>query len=162
MATPENLQLACEKVYANKGAPGMDGVTVDDIEEHIPEYDSAILRKVKDGSYQPLPVKGVYIPKENGAKRALGIPVVRDHIVQQMILNILDPYIDPHFSDYSYGFRKGRNAHDAIRQVEAYANEGYIYVVNCDLSKYFDTVHYQKLMSYVGYYVKDKTVNYLL
>ncbi|WP_162890829.1 hypothetical protein [Suicoccus acidiformans] len=85
MATPENLQLACEKVYANKGAPGMDGVTVDDIEEHISEYGSAILWKVKDGSYQPLPVKGVYIPKENGAKRVLGIPVVRDRIVQQMI-----------------------------------------------------------------------------
>ncbi|WP_162890783.1 reverse transcriptase domain-containing protein [Suicoccus acidiformans] len=97
---------------------------VDDIEETISEYGSAILRKVKGGNYQVLPVNRVYIPKDSRGKCVLGIPVVRDRIVQQMILNILDPYIAPHFSDHSYGFRKGRNAHDAIHQVEAYTNEG--------------------------------------
>lgn len=162
IATAQNLFNACEKVYSNKGAPGIDGVTVEEIEAHIQKYANAILRKVRDGSYQPTPVKRVYIPKDNGDKRALGIPVVRDRIVQQMILNVLDPLIDPTFSDHSYGFRKGRSAQDAIRQVEAYATEGYTWVVNCDLAKYFDTVHHQKLMSYVGYYVKDKRVIKLL
>lgn len=162
IATPQNLAYACQKVCSNKGAPGIDGITVEEIEAHIQEYGNALLRKVGDGTYKPTPVKRVYIPKDNGDKRALGIPIVRDRIVQQMILNVLDPMIDPSFSDYSYGFRKGRSAHDAIRQVEAYANEGYTWVVNCDLSKYFDTVHHQKLMNYVGYYVKDKRVIKLL
>lgn len=162
IATPQNLSNACDKVYSNKGAPGIDGVTVEDIEAHIQEYGQALLMKVGDGTYRPTPVKRVYIPKDNGDKRALGIPVVRDRIVQQMLLNVLDPLIDPSFSEYSYGFRKNRGAHDAIRQVEAYASEGYTWAVNCDLSKYFDTVHHQKLMNYVGYYVKDKRIIKLL
>lgn len=158
IATPENLKEACAKVYSNKGAAGIDGMNVYDLESHIAKYGRAILDKLKAGTYQPQMVKRVYIPKDNGDKRALGIPVVRDRVVQQMILNILDPMIDPSFSDYSYGFRKGRSAHNAIRQVESYINEGYTWVVNCDLSKYFDTVNHQKLMSLVRYYVKDKRV----
>lgn len=162
IASPENLEIAKKKVKSNKGAPGIDGVSVEEIEEHIEEYQKALLYKVREGTYKPTPVKRVYIPKDNGDKRALGIPVVRDRIVQQMILNVLDPMIDPYFSENSYGFRKNRSCHDAVNQVLAYANEGYTWVVNCDLEKFFDTVNHQKLMSYLNYYVKDKKLNKLL
>lgn len=162
IANRGNMLKAIEQVKANKGAPGIDGMTVEELSGHMFQYGAALLRKVKDGTYRPMPVRRVYIPKDGGGKRPLGIPVVRDRMVQQMILNVLDPLIDPHFSDHSYGFRKGRGAHDAIRQVEEYGDEGYIWAVNCDLAKYFDTINHQKLMSYLNYYVKNKALNRLL
>lgn len=151
-----NMERAIEKVRKNKGAPGVDGMTVDELEEHMQTYGSAIVRKLKDGTYQPQPVKRVEIPKANGGVRLLGIPTVRDRVVQQAILQVIDPIIDPHFSKYSYGFRKGRNAHQAIERVIGYYEEGYRVVVDCDLKNYFDTINHQILRNNLEYYIQDK------
>lgn len=155
---PVNIWNAVAKVKANKGAGGIDGVTVNELENHIQKYMEPLRRKISDGSYQPQPIRRVYIPKKNGDKRPLGIAVVRDRVVQQAILQVIEPIIDPNFSEYSYGFRKGRNAHMAIKQAEAYYEEGYKVAVDCDLHSYFDTINQQKLMAYLSYYIKDKTV----
>ena len=153
-----NMERAVAKVRKNKGAPGTDGVTVDELELHMSKYYSQIIRKLKDGTYTPVPVKRVEIPKDNGGKRLLGIPSVRDRVVQQAILQVIDPIIDPNFSDYSYGFRKGRNAHQAIEHIQEYYEEGYRVVVDCDLKNYFDTINHQRLRSNLEYYVQDKVV----
>lgn len=153
-----NMERAIEKVRKNKGAPGVDGMTVDELEEHMQTYGSAIVQKLKDGTYQPQPVKRVEIPKANGGVRLLGIPTVRDRVVQQAILQVIDPIIDPHFSEYSYGFRKGRNAHQAIERVIGYYGEGYRVVVDCDLKNYFDTINHQILRNNLEYYIQDKVV----
>lgn len=153
-----NMERAIEKVRKNKGAPGVDGMTVDELEEHMQTYGSAIVRKLKDSTYQPQPVKRVEIPKANGGVRRLGIPTVRDRVVQQAILQVIDPIIDPHFSEYSYGFRKGRNAHQAIEHVIGYYEEGYRVVVDCDLKNYFDTINHQILRNNLEYYIHDKVI----
>lgn len=153
-----NLEIAIEKVRKNKGAPGVDGITVEELDEHMSKYYPFLVRKLKDGTYQPQPVRRVEIPKANGGKRLLGIPCVRDRVVQQAILQVIDPIIDPHFSDNSYGFRKGRNAHQAIKKVQQYYEEGYRVVVDCDLKNYFDTINHQKLRNNLEYYIQDKVV----
>lgn len=153
-----NLERAKEKVRKNKGAPGVDGVTVDELDEHIDKYYPYLIKKLKEGTYQPQPVRRVEIPKPNGSKRLLGIPCVRDRVVQQALLQVIDPIIDPHFSDNSYGFRKGRNAHQAIEKVQQYYKEGYRVVVDCDLKSYFDTINHQKLRNNLEWYIKDKVV----
>lgn len=153
-----NLQLAKEKVRKNKGAPGVDGITVDELDDHMAKYYSHLIRKLKDGTYQPQPVRRVDIPKADGSMRHLGIPCVLDRVVQQAILQVLDPIIDPHFSDNSYGFRKGRNAHQAIQKAQQYYEEGYRVVVDCDLKSYFDTINHQKLRNKLEWYIKDKIV----
>src|SRR5699024_2194552 len=153
-----NMERAIAKVRKNKGAPGIDGITVDELDLHMSKYYSHIIRKVKEGSYKPLPVKRVEIPKANGGIRLLGIPTVRDRVVQQAILQVIDPIIDPNFSEYSYGFRKGRNAHQAIEQIQQYYKEGYRIVVDCDLKNYFDTINHQRLRSNLEYYIKDKVI----
>lgn len=158
IATPRNLVIACEKVYKNKGAAGIDGITVFEIDEHMAKYQKAIIAKLLDGTYEPQPVKRVSIPKENGSMRNLGIPVVRDRVVQQAILQIIEPLIDPHFSKYSFGFRKGRSAHDAIKQAEKYIEDGYKTIVDCDLKNYFDMVNHQKLMVYLREFIQDEIV----
>ena len=158
IATPRNLVIACEKVYKNKGAAGIDGITVQEIDEHMGKYQKAIIAKLLDGTYKPQPVKRVSIPKENGSMRNLGIPVVRDRIVQQAILQIIEPLVDPYFSKYSFGFRKGRSAHDAIKQAEKYIEEGYKTIVDCDLKNYFDMVNHQKLMVYLREFIQDEIV----
>lgn len=153
-----NMEFAIEKVRKNKGAPGVDGITVEQLDEHMAKYFPYIIQKLKDGTYQPQPVRRVEIPKPNGGKRLLGIPCVRDRVVQQAILQVIDPIIDPHFSDNSYGFRKGRNAHQAMEKVQQYYQEGYRVVVDCDLKSYFDTINHQKLRNNLEYYIKDKVV----
>lgn len=153
-----NIMLAVKKVKNNKGKPGVDGMTVDELDLHMKEYYSHIIRKLREGTYQPQPVKRVEIPKANGGIRLLGIPSVRDRVVQQAILQVIAPIIDPHFSDYSFGFRKGRNAHQAIKQVQEYYEEGYRIVVDCDLKNYFDTINHQKLRNNLEYYIQDKIV----
>lgn len=116
IATSDNLKIASKKVYQNKGAAGIDGVNVYELNAHPIRYGKKMIEKMKAGTYQPQPVKQVSIPKDSGGTRNLGIPVVHDRVVQQAILQVVEPIIDPSFSNYSYGFRKGRNAHQAIKQ----------------------------------------------
>src|SRR5690625_2542572 len=153
-----NLWTAYEKVYANKGAPGVDGLTVFELKGHMNKYYESLKRKLRDGTFQPQPVKRVAIPKPDGSKRNLGIPCVLDRVVQQAILQVIDPIIDPQFSDNSFGFRKGRNQHQAIERAKEYYKEGYRVVVDCDLKSYFDTIHHQRIRSYLEYFIKDKIV----
>ncbi|MGB7460884.1 MAG: group II intron reverse transcriptase/maturase [Carnobacterium jeotgali] len=154
----DNLERAMIKVRKNKGAPGVDGLTVYQLEGHMKRYYPHLIRKLKDGSYQPQPVRRVSIPKSDGTKRLLGIPSVLDRVVQQAILQVIDPIIDPQLSDNSYGFRKGRNAHQAIQKAEQYYKEGYRVVVDCDLKSYFDTIHHQKLRANLEWFIQDKIV----
>jgi len=153
-----NLWSAYKKVKKNNGAPGIDGITVNELKSHMEEYYQSLKRKLKDGTYQPQPVKRVPIPKPDGSKRYLGIPCVLDRVVQQAILQVINPIIDPHFSDKSFGFRKGRNAHQAIKLAEHYYQEGYRVVVDCDLKSYFDTIHHQRLRAYLEEFISDKIV----
>ena len=154
----DNLWKAHDKVKSNKGAPGIDGITIDELEDHMKKYFDQLQRKLRDGTYIPQPVKRVAIPKADGSKRYLGIPCVLDRVVQQAILQVIDPIIDPYFSKYSYGFRKGKDAHQAIQKAQAYYKEGYQTIVDCDLKSYFDTIHHQRLQSYLEYFIKDKMV----
>jgi len=158
ISSEENLYLATKEVIRNRGIGGIDGIQVDELEKHMSQYLPYIQRKLLDGSYQPQAIQRVYIPKANGGKRPLGIAVLRDRVIQQAILRVIDPIIDPHFSEYSYGFRRKRSAHMAIAQAEKYYEEGFKIAVDCDLKGYFDTINHQKLMSYTSYYIKDKTV----
>ncbi|MCJ7843677.1 reverse transcriptase domain-containing protein, partial [Lederbergia sp. NSJ-179] len=153
-----NLFNACKKVKANKGAPGIDGMTVHELFEHVSQYLKPLKKKLKDGTYQPLPVKRVEIPKEDGSKRKLGIPCVRDRMVQQAIYQVIGGLIDPYFSESSYGFRPKRNQHQAIGKSIEYYKQGYRVVVDCDLKSYFDTINHQKLMAYLEEFIQDKTV----
>ncbi|MGJ7923308.1 group II intron reverse transcriptase/maturase [Neobacillus sp. LXY-4] len=153
-----NLLLACEKVKANKGAPGIDGMTVDELFAHVTKFLKHLKRKLKDGTYKPLPVKRVEIPKPDGSKRKLGIPCVRDRMVQQAIYQVIGGIIDPHFSEMSYGFRPNKNQHQAIEQSIKYYEQGYRVVVDCDLKSYFDTINHQKLMEYLKVFIQDKVV----
>jgi RNA-directed DNA polymerase len=154
----ENLWNAYEKVKSNKGAPGVDGITVNQLKSHMEKYLQPLKQKLMDGTYQPQPVKRVAIPKPDGSKRYLGIPCVLDRVVQQAILQVIEPIIDPHFSENSFGFRKGRNAHQAIKLAEQHYQDGYRVVVDCDLKSYFDTIHHQRVRAYLEEFISDKTV----
>lgn len=154
----DNLWDAYKKVKKNKGAPGVDGITVHQLKKHMMDYFEPLQRKLENGTYKPQPVRRVAIPKPNGEKRYLGIPCVLDRVVQQAILQVINPIIDPHFSDNSYGFRKGRNAHQAIDQAKIYYKEGFRVVVDCDLKSYFDTIHHHRIRAYLEYFIKDKIV----
>ncbi|SFE51694.1 group II intron reverse transcriptase/maturase [Alteribacillus iranensis] len=154
----KNLWSAYKKVRKNKGAPGIDGITVYQLKRHMETYYQPLKKKLKEGTYQPQPVKRVAIPKPDGAKRYLGIPCVLDRVVQQAILQVIEPIIDPHFSQKSFGFRKGRNAHQAIKLAEQYYEDGYKVAVDCDLKSYFDTIHHQRVRAYLEEFILDKTV----
>lgn len=154
----ENLWNAYKKVKSNKGAPGVDGVTVHQLKSHMEKYYQSLKQKLLDGTYQPQPVKRVAIPKSDGSKRYLGIPCVLDRVVQQAILQVIEPLIDPYFSEKSFGFRKGRDAHQAIKLAEQYYLEGYRVVVDCDLKSYFDTIHHQRVRAYLEEFISDKIV----
>ncbi|WP_258000242.1 group II intron reverse transcriptase/maturase [Bacillus sp. Marseille-P3661] len=122
------------------------------------KYYQPLRQKLKEGTYQPQPVKRVAIPKTDGSKRYLGIPCVLDRVVQQAIHQVIEPIIDPYFSEKSFGFRKGRNAHQAIQLAEQYYQEGYRVVVDCDLKSYFDTIHHQRLRAFLEEFISDKIV----
>ncbi len=154
----DNLILAAEKVRKNKGAPGVYGMTVQEIEHHIIEYYPYIREKLLDGSYQPQPVRRVEIPKSNGKTWKLGIPVVRDRVIQMAIKQVIEPVIDRQFSDSSHGFRPGKGTKTALKQCVEYYEDGLKHVVDCDLKQCFDTLNHDKMMYHLEQFVQDKAI----
>jgi len=152
----ENLETAWKRVRANKGAPGVDGITIEQFPDRTRPLWGDIRASLETGTYQPKPVLRVEIPKPTGGVRPLGIPTVQDRLIQQSIAQVLTPIFDPQFSASSFGFRPGRSAHDAVRQVRAYLRQGYRFAVDIDLAKFFDTVDFDLLMHFVGRKVRDK------
>src|SRR3546814_577602 len=143
-----NLNRAYKRVKANKGAAGIDGMTVDDLLTWISSHKESLIASLLTGSYQPQPVLGVEVPKPGGkGVRQLGIPRVVDRLIQQAIHQVLEPLFDPDFSDSSYGFRPGRSAHQALKKAQEYVREGYEIVVDIDAEKFFDRVNHDILMS---------------
>ena len=153
---PDNLNQAYARVRANKGAPGIDGMRVDQLAGWIKEHKQAFIAGLLDGSHEPSAVRGVQIPKPGGGERQLGIPTVIDRLVQQAFLQVLTPILDPTFSPSSYGFRPGKGAHDALAAAKAHVAEGYTTVVDIDLEKFFDRVNHDVLMNRLGRHVGDK------
>lgn len=153
-----NMMRACQRVISNGGAPGVDSVTTAELKGWLNEHWPRIKVKLQGGSYRPDPVRIVEIPKPGGGKRMLGIPTVADRLIQQALLQVLTPIFDPIFSEHSYGFRPGRSAHQAVHQARAYMAEGYRWVVDMDLEKFFDRVNHDVLMARVARRVKDKAV----
>jgi RNA-directed DNA polymerase len=152
----DNLWRAWRRVKANKGAPGSDGVTIADFPAYAREHWPTVREQIEQGQYVPQPVRRVELRKSGGGTRKLGIPVIVDRVLQQAIAQVLTPIFDPTFSDSSFGFRPGRNAHQAIRQVQAYVKDGYRVAVDLDLAKFFDTVNQDLLMSLLGRTIRDK------
>ena len=152
----ENLNRAYRRVKANKGAPGVDGMTVGELGRWLKEHKEALLASLRDGSYQPQAVRGVEIPKPGGGVRQLGIPTVVDRFVQQALLQVLEPLLDPTFSASSYGFRPGRSAHDALAAARKYVADGRVIVVDLDLEKFFDRVNHDMLMARLARRIADK------
>ena len=135
----ENLQRAWKRVKANKGAAGVDGLDIARTGEHLKHAWPAIRQQLLDGTHRPQPVRPVGIPKPDGSERERGIPTVTDRLIQQALLQVLQPLIDPTFSEHSYGFRPGRRAQDAVLAAQRYAQQGYRIVVDVDLSQFLDT-----------------------
>jgi RNA-directed DNA polymerase len=153
-----NLNRAYRRVIANKGAPGVDGMTVHELRGWIGEHKAELIAALLDGTYQPQPVRGVEIPKVGGGVRQLGIPTVVDRLVQQALLQVLERLWDPTFSDSSFGFRAGRGAHQALTRASRYVSEGATVVVDMDLEKFFDRVNHDILMSRIARRIGDKRV----
>jgi RNA-directed DNA polymerase len=153
----ENCQQALRRVKANKGAPGVDGMNVRELEAHLKQHWPAIREQLLSGTYRPQPVRRVEIDKPDaGGVRKLGIPTVLDRFIQQAVLQVLQKRWDPTFSDHSYGFRPERSAHQAVARAQQYVAEGYRWVVDLDLEKFFDRVGHDKLMSRIAERVSDK------
>lgn len=152
----ENLKEALRRVKANKGAPGVDGMTVNQLGDHLKQHWPAIREKLLSGTYRPRPVKRVEIPKPDGGVRKLGIPTVLDRFIQQAVMQALQRRWDPEFSNSSYGFRPGRSAHQAVAQAQQYIAEGYGWCVDLDLEKFFDRVNHDRLMAQIAKRVDDK------
>jgi RNA-directed DNA polymerase len=143
---PENLAAAWKRVKANKGAPGIDGMTVEDFPAFARVHWPRIASAIRDGTYRPAPVKRVWIPKPDGSKRPLGIPTVLDRVIQQAVAQVLGPLFEVGFSEHSYGYRPGRSAHQAVAVMEAGWKEGRRHAVECDLKSFFDTVSHDRLL----------------
>ena len=154
----ENLNEAYKRVKANKGAPGVDGMTIEEALPYLREHKDEIIGRIERGKYTPSPVKRVEIPKPDGGIRKLGIPTVRDRVFQQAITQKLTPIYEPLFSDGSYGYRPGRSAQDAILKVKEYAEAGYRHAVILDLSKYFDTLNHELLLNILRRDIHDERV----
>jgi RNA-directed DNA polymerase len=152
----ENLKAALRQVKANKGSPGVDGMTVGGITDYLKQHWPAIREQLLNGTYEPKPVRRVEIPKPDGGVRKLGIPTVLDRFIQQAVMQVLQRRWDRTFSDHSYGFRPGRSAHHAVAQAQQYIAEGYGWCVDFDLEKFFDRVNHDKLMGQVAKRVEDK------
>lgn len=158
----ENLNEAMKRVEANKGASGVDKMQVSELESYFKEHKEEIKTSIMEMKYKPQPVRRVYIPKPNGKKRPLGIPTVADRVIQQAVAQVLSQIYDSSFSENSYGFRPNRSAHDAIDKVLEYLNEGYEWVIDLDIEKYFDTVNHDKLISILREKGNDKTTLHLI
>ena len=152
----ENLLRALKQVEKNKGSHGTDGMSVKDLRRHLVEHWDAIRHALEEGTYEPCPVRRVEIPKPNGGVRLLGIPTVTDRFIQQAIAQVLTPIFDPSFLEHSYGFRPGRRGHDAVKKAKQYIQEGYTWVVDIDLEKFFDRVNHDKLMGILAKRIPDK------
>ena len=159
---PENLHAAYRRVRANKGAPGVDGMTVDELAEYLRAHWPDVRGQLLAGEYEPATVRGHDLPKPGGGVRTLGIPTVLDRFIQQALLQVLQPEWDATFSDGSYGFRPGRSAHQAVKRAQGYYRDGYQWVVDVDLEKFFDRVNHDKLMTLVGERVADWRVRRLI
>ena len=157
-----NVRIALEKVMANKGAAGVDGMKVEDLRDYMNANWTSIKQSILERSYKPAPVRRVEIPKPNGGVRKLGIPTVVDRTVQQSIVQILTPIFEAEFQENSYGFRPGRSCEQAVLKLLEYLNEGYEWIVDIDLEKFFDNVPQDKLMSYVGRVIHDPDTESLI
>src|SRR6266849_6602395 len=152
----ENLKEALRRVKANKGSPGMDGITVNQLDDYLIQHWPAIGEQLLSRTYKPKPVKRVEIPKPDGGVRKLGIPTVLDRFVQQAVQQVLQKQWDPAFSEHSYGFRPGRSAKQAVAKAQQYIAEGHCWCVDFDLEKFFDRVNHDKLMGVVAKRVEDR------
>ncbi|WP_243002635.1 group II intron reverse transcriptase/maturase [Lachnotalea glycerini] len=154
----ENLNQAYKKVVANKGACGIDEVTVEELGNYIKENQESIINSLRNRNYFPKPVRRVYIPKDNGKKRALGIPTALDRTIQQAVAQPISDIYEKIFSEYSYGFRPNRSCHDAIRQALEYLNSGYEWVIDIDIEQFFDKVNHDKLIQILREQVNNSSV----
>src|SRR5215475_12744861 len=152
----ENCKQALKRVKANKGSAGVDGMTVQQLPEYLKQHWPTIREQLLSGTYRPQPVRRVEIPKPDGGVRKLGIPTTLDRFLQQAVMQVLQRHWDPTFSNHSYGFRPGRSAHQAVAQAQQYIAEGYGWVVDFDLEKFFDRVQHDKLMGQIAKRVEDK------
>lgn len=151
-----NMTNAYDRVVGNKGCAGVDNMKVTDLKSYLKEHWSEIKKAILEGSYRPQSVLGIEIDKPKGGKRLLGIPTVLDRLIQQAIQQVLNECFDPQFSKYSFGFRKGKSAHQAIKTALSYVNSGSSYVVDIDLSKFFDRVNHDYLMGLLSKEIQDK------
>jgi RNA-directed DNA polymerase len=152
----ENLKAALRQVKGNKGSAGVDGITVNQLTDYLKQHWPVIRERLLSGTYEPKPVRRVEIPKPDGGVRKLGIPTVLDRFIQQAVMQVLQRRWDSTFSNHSYGFRPGRSAHQAVAQAQQYIAEGYGWVIDLDLEKFFDRVNHDKLMGQVAKRVEDK------
>src|SRR5260370_293114 len=152
----ENCKQALRRVKANKGSPGIDGITVEKLSGHLKEHWPAIREQLLSGTYRPQPVKRVEIPKPDGGVRKLGIPTVLDRFIQQAVMQALQRSWDGTFSEHSYGFRPKRSAHQAVAKAQQYQAEGYRWVVDLDHEKFFDRVNHDRLLAKIAERVSDK------
>ncbi|MCP3662966.1 MAG: group II intron reverse transcriptase/maturase [Gammaproteobacteria bacterium] len=154
----ENLHRAWQRVRQNKGAAGIDGISLEDYPTWARAHWLGVCRALEEGYYIPQPVRRVEIPKPGGGMRQLGIPCVNDRVIQQAIVQVLQPLIDPHFSSSSHGFRPNRSGHDAVRAIQGHISTGYTHAVDIDLSKFFDRVGHDRLMHQLGRFIADHRV----
>ena len=157
ITSKENLNRAYKKVVANKGASGVDGITVEELGAYIRENKDTIVNSLRNRTYMPKPVRRVYIPKSNGKKRPLGIPTALDRTIQQAVAQPISDIYEEIFSGYSYGFRPNRSCHDAIKQALMYLNDGYEWVIDIDIEQFFDKVNHDKLIQVLREQVNDST-----
>ena len=157
-----NLEKALKRVKRNKGASGIDRMPVEEIDEYFKEHKEEIKASIREMRYEPRPVRSVYIPKKEGRIRGLGIPTVADRVIQQAVAQVFETIYDPAFSEHSYGFRPDRSAHDAMEEVLMHLNEGYEWVIDLDIEKYFDTVNHDRLISCIREKVNEKEILHLI
>jgi len=153
-----NMEQALKRVLANKGAGGVDAMTVDELKPHLVTHWQGIRKRLMNGTYKPSPVRCVVIPKPDGGMRQLGVPTVLDRLIQQAVLQVLTPIFDPGFSESSFGFRPRRSAVQAVKKAKEYVSGGYGYVVDIDLENFFNTVNHDILMGIVRSRIADVRV----